>query len=86
MFYLGGKTKYENFFDIRNPKIKDLINFAQRNGYVIGIHPSYMAGENVLNDEFNKSFGGNLWFLRSKIRDNISCGITYQKQEKFWNN
>jgi hypothetical protein len=42
----GGKTKYENFFDIRNPKIKDLINFAQRNGYVIGIHPSYMAGEN----------------------------------------
>jgi len=42
----GGKTEYENFFDIRNPIIKQLIQFAEKKGYVIGIHPSYMAGEN----------------------------------------
>lgn len=42
----GGKTRYENFFDINDPKIKSLVQNAVEQGYVIGIHPSYMAGEN----------------------------------------
>lgn len=47
-FLSGGKTKYENFFKIENPKVKEIIKSALQNEYIIGIHPSYMSLNNQM--------------------------------------
>ncbi len=40
-FMTGGTTKYEGWYSIFNPKIKEIIALAKQRGYEIGIHPSY---------------------------------------------
>ncbi len=53
-FLTGGKTKYEGFFDIRNPFLKKIMEKALVRGYTIGLHPSYdsMRNDYMVQDEW----------------------------------
>ena len=42
-FMSGGKTKYDNRYDINNPKVKKSIEKIKKRGHFIGLHPSYNA-------------------------------------------
>ncbi len=40
-FMSGGKTKFDNFYSIKDEKLSILFHQAKMNGYTIGLHPSY---------------------------------------------
>lgn len=42
----GGKTRYENFYKIEQPKVLKIIEQAKELGYEIGLHPSYLTWKN----------------------------------------
>jgi hypothetical protein len=52
-FLSGGKTKYENFYKIDDPKCAPIFKLSVENHYDFGIHPSYMSGqhENMIVQE-----------------------------------
>lgn len=54
-FLSGGKTRYENFFDIQDKNCLSIFEKARREGYTLGIHPSYMAGDNVTMTQKEKN-------------------------------
>lgn len=40
-FLAGGKTRYEGFYKIDDPHVKQIIQLAKERSYHIGLHPSY---------------------------------------------
>lgn len=46
-FLSGGRTEYENLYRIQDPKCLAIYALAQKEGYIFGIHPSYLAGDNL---------------------------------------
>jgi len=51
-FMSGGITKFDNTYNINNPKILELIQKIKHRGHIIGIHPSYDAYANII--QFSK--------------------------------
>ncbi len=39
----GGKTQYDNLYDIEDTTLKEVFKNALSKGYEIGLHPSYAA-------------------------------------------
>ncbi|MEZ4909292.1 MAG: hypothetical protein R2774_00360 [Saprospiraceae bacterium] len=77
-FLVGGKTKFEGYFDISDTFALSIIEATKRLGYKIGIHPSYMSSDNkqLMSDQINllKDVSGQnieysrQHFLRYKIQ------------------
>lgn len=42
----GGLTRYDNHYNIRSAKAREVIRLAQERGYRIGLHPSYACWKN----------------------------------------
>jgi hypothetical protein len=40
-FMSGGKTKYDNFYDIEDKRLHSIFDLVKNNHYTIGLHPSY---------------------------------------------
>lgn len=51
----GGQTRYENFYSIHHPYVKDIIQKAKDLNYTIGLHPSYLTWNNpsMMVEELN---------------------------------
>ncbi len=68
-FMAGGKTKYDNRYDIKHPRILRLIKKIQKRGHRIGIHPSYDTCDNPLlfkheTQRLSEACGQNITFGR----------------------
>lgn len=50
----GGLTRYDNLYQLTDPKVKDIIRLARTNNYVIGLHPSYATHANEQQFRFEK--------------------------------
>ncbi|MBK8670625.1 MAG: hypothetical protein IPN89_14700 [Saprospiraceae bacterium] len=54
-FLSGGKTKYENFYNVNDPKCTPIFKLCVENQYGLGIHPSYLSGQNATMIQNEKS-------------------------------
>ena len=69
-FMSGGKTKYENFYNIKSEEVGILIKNIINRGHKIGFHPSY----NTYNNE-------QLWKEELDLLENVSLeSIKYGRQ------
>lgn len=53
-FLSGGRTRFENFFKITDPECQAIFSRARTEKYLIGIHPSYKAGESASMTKMEK--------------------------------
>jgi len=77
-FLSGGKTKFENYYRISDPRCRPVYELCRKNGYEFGIHPSYLSGDNdqiILSEKsfLEKTTGQKIdhsrqHFLRYKIK------------------
>ena len=54
-FLSGGHTRFEEFYNISQPESRDIIDFAVKNQYQLGIHPSYLSGKSLQMTESEKN-------------------------------
>lgn len=69
-FMSGGTTQYDNLYDIKDPFLEEVFEKAKKEGYEIGLHPSYAA----YNDE--KQFIKE----REKLEDVIGQEVVSSRQ------
>lgn len=67
-FMSGGRTAFDNFFDVRNSFARAVLKKIEKRGHVIGFHPSYEAH----TDE--TQFRKELQILQSLTEQKINCG------------
>ncbi len=46
-FMTGGETKFDNFYQIKEPLVINLLNKIKARNHIIGIHPSYNSYANI---------------------------------------
>ena len=69
-FLSGGKTKYENFFKVNDPKCTPIFKLCVKNQYELGIHPSYMSGQDATMIQNEKS----------TLEQNINQKVAHSRQ------
>ena len=47
-FMSGGNSKFDNYYNIKNVKVKELIHKIQNRGHEVGLHPSYNSFNNPI--------------------------------------
>lgn len=52
----GGKTQFEGFFDISDPKVQTIMLLSKNHGYKTGLHPSYntIDDKSMMESEWKK--------------------------------
>lgn len=78
-FLAGGRTIYENFFDISDSRCPPIYELAQTKKYTIGIHPSYLSGRNEALTRLEKEYLERV--LGQKITDSRQHFLRYHIPE-----
>ncbi len=69
-FLGGGKTKYEGYYQLQDPRIKALIEEIKSRGHALGLHPSYATYQDAEKIEEEKV----------TLEENSGMSITFSRQ------